>query len=143
MIYADFEYYRDTYHGVSVLEADYPGYAVKASAFLDYYTMGKAADSAELDAVKLACCALAEKYAEIEMMMLKARESMNDLVSGNKKSESIGSYSVTYQNAEDVSKGARQFAEELKKDLPQIARAYLTGTGLLYRGGGVCTHRTL
>lgn len=136
MIYAEFEYYRDVYHGVSVLEDDFPGLAVKASAYLNYITMGKAAKNADLDAVKLACCALADKYSEIDAMDLKARESVNDVVFGTKKSESIGSYSVTYQSAEELAKYARQYSEDLKKELPQIARAYLTGTNLLYRGGG-------
>lgn len=135
MIYADFEYYRDAYGGTLVLEENYHGLSVRASAYLDYYTLGKAKNKADLEAVKMACCALVDKYSEIDAMALKARESVNDVVSGTKKSESIGSYSVTYQSAEEMAKYARQYSEELKKELPQIARAYLTGTNLLYRGG--------
>ena len=135
MIYADFEYYRDTYHGVLVLESDFQGLAVKASAYLDYITMGKAAKNASLDALKLACCAVVDKYSEIDAMVLKGRESVNDVVSGAKKSESIGSYSVTYQSAEELGKYARQYADELKSELPDVVRTYLAGTNLIYRGG--------
>ena len=136
MIYADFEYYRDIYGGSLVLEENYHGLSVRASAYLDYYTMGKAKNNAVLEAVKMACCALVDKYSEIDAMALKARESASDVVSGAKKSESIGSYSVTYQGAEEQSNFAKEYAENLKKELPGIVRMYLIGTNLLYRGGG-------
>lgn len=144
MIYADFEYYRDIYGGTLVLENDFHGLAVKASAYLNYITMGKAERNADLDALKLACCALVDKYSEIESMALKARESACDVVSGSKKSESVGSHSVTYQSAEERAKYAKDYSDQLKSELPGIVGMYLAGTNLMYRGGGCkCTLPTL
>lgn len=136
MIYADFEYYRDIYGGTLVLEENYHGLSVRASAYLDYYTLGKAKNNADLEAVKMACCALVDKYSEIDTMALKARESAYDVVSGAKKSESVGSYSVTYQGADDLANFAKDYSEKLKSELPEVVRTYLMGTNLLYRGGG-------
>lgn len=53
MIYADYEYYCDTYMGT--VDADsFCRLATRASSFLDYYTQNRAKDFAELDAVKCA-----------------------------------------------------------------------------------------
>ena len=65
MAYADFAYYSGTYMG-TVSEENFPRLAVRASSFLDYYTLNKAKDNADLDAVKMCCCALVDKYAVIE-----------------------------------------------------------------------------
>lgn len=134
-MYATYEFYRDTYGGTLVSENEFTGLAVKASAYLDYYTMGKAKIHANMEAIKLACCALVDKYSEIDILLAKSKESVSDAVSGGKKSESVGSYSVTYTGAEEIAKFAQSYAAELKNELPQIVQSYLAGTGLLYRGG--------
>mgnify|MGYP002676488224 CR=1 FL=1 len=59
MAYADYIYYSETYIG-NVSEEDFPRLAVRASSFLDYYTLNKAKDNADLDAVKMCCCALVD-----------------------------------------------------------------------------------
>ena len=135
-MYADYAYYTDQYHG-TVGAADFPRLAVKASAFLDYYTMGKAKANSELEALKMACCALVDKYAEIEVLSAAAKKSVSDAVSVGKKSESVGSYSVTYQTADEF----RAMEQQSRADLAEIARMYLAGTNLLYRGGcrNVCS----
>ena len=116
-MYADYNFYVTQYHG-TVSESEYPHLAVKAGAFLDYYTMGRAKDNPELEAVKMAFCALVDKYSAIEQN------------TAGKKSESVGSYSVTYQTVDEV-----------RAELADITRMYLAGTNLLYRGGcrNVCT----
>ena len=60
MTYADYDYYSGTYLG-TVSEGDFPRLAVRASSFLDYYTQNRAKDNADLDAVKMCCCALVDK----------------------------------------------------------------------------------
>ena len=65
MTYADYTYYSGTYMG-AVSENDFPRLVVRASSFLDYYTQNRAKDNAELDAVKMCCCALVDKYQLIE-----------------------------------------------------------------------------
>lgn len=124
MIYASYSYYKNEYYGVLDNEQEFNRLAVRASAYLDYITMGKAKGVAELDALKKACCALVDKYSAIDAV----------ISSIGKKSETVGSYSVTYQTAAEV-----QAAEkEMMADLAAIARMHLAGTNLLYRGGCSC-----
>lgn len=129
-MYATYEFYKNTYGG-SVSEADFPRLAVKASVYLDYYTMGKAKGSADMEAVQMACCALVDKYSELESISVSAQKRVSEAASVGKKSESVGSYSVTYQTADEF-KGMEQ---NLKADIAEICRIYLAGTNLLYRGG--------
>ena len=65
MTYADYDYYSGPYLG-TVSEEDFPRLAVRASSFLDYYTQNRAKDNADMDAVKMCCCALVDKYQLIE-----------------------------------------------------------------------------
>lgn len=121
MSYADFGYYTDTYKGTSVLERDFPRLALRASSFLDYYTQGRAKLNPDLDAIKMACCAIAEQVALFDS---------SQSGSAGVKSESVGSYSVTYQTAEEKVSGV----SAANKMYASIARMYLSGTNLLYRG---------
>lgn len=66
MAYADYRYYITTYLGTAIQEADFPRLSLRASSFLDYYTQGRAARNAGLDALKMACCAVAEQYQAID-----------------------------------------------------------------------------
>ena len=43
MAYADFEYYANTYLGTAIEYNDFSRLSLRASAFLDYYTQGRAA----------------------------------------------------------------------------------------------------
>lgn len=125
MIYADYSFYVGSFYGNSIKEVDFPRLALKASQFLDYYTRGKATDYADKDAVKMACCAIAEQVA--------LNEAGNTAYSGV-KSESVGSYSVSYETAvEKIST-----AKAARAAYAATAMEYLAGTGLLYRGGGCC-----
>lgn len=133
-MYADYEFYKNTYGGAFASEEEFPALEIKASAYLDYYTMGKAKPNAELEAVKMACCALVDKYSEIDALLSLGKTKASEAVSGGKKSESVGSYSVSYQSAEESAKFAHSYAAELKKELPGICRLYLSGTNLLCRG---------
>ena len=54
MAYADYRYYITTYLGTAIQEADFPRLSLRASSFLDYYTQGRAARNAGLDALKMA-----------------------------------------------------------------------------------------
>lgn len=66
MVYADYDYYSNVYLGTAISSDDFPRLAMRASAFLDYATMGRVAKHADWDAVKLACCAVADDYQTIE-----------------------------------------------------------------------------
>jgi hypothetical protein len=118
--YTDFAYYRDTYLGTAIAEAQFPALALRASAYIDQITFQRAAaenDTDTVDLIKMATCSVAE---EIQ----KTQESGD---TGGIVSESVGSHSVTY--AENSS--ARRSIEQ---KLLTAAALYLGGTGLLYRG---------
>lgn len=130
MIYADYDYYANVYMGNSISEEDFPRMAARASRFIDYITQNRA-ESSGLDAVKLCACELAEKYQLIDMAHMAARDSMSGDAE-QVKSESVGSWSRTYGSAAD---NAAAIAESVQADLSATAYRYLSGTGLLYRGG--------
>lgn len=121
MTYADYDFYTTVYLGNMIpTEEEFDRYAMRASMDIDYLTMGKAAHSAELPAVKMACCAAAEQY----MVMVNATV---DATHGELKSESVGSYSRTYATSAERMQSARAAVND------SIYR-YLVPTGLLYRG---------
>lgn len=126
MAYADYAFYRNEYFGNAISENDFSRLALRASNFIDYYTMGKAKNHADLLEVKMACCAVAEK-----ILILEASEKRASSASGALQSETVGSYSVSYQNGADVTRNA-------KSEMVTAARQHLACTGLLYRGRGCC-----
>lgn len=137
MAYADFQFYTEQFYGNAIEEKDFSRLATRASSFLDYYTMGKARKNEGLHELKMACCAIAEQYQTIDAAQKIAVDSMSS--SGNKKSETVGSYSVSYTTGDESAKSALSIADNANAALAQAARMYLTGTGLLYRGGrNVC-----
>ena len=115
MLYADYAYYSGTYYG-KMTEADFNRTARRASAYLDRVTFGRITSTlAATDAVKDACCAVADAFLTNETTEAVASENNDGL-------------SVTY----------RQDVEN--KRLKNAARLYLSdvddddGTPLLYRG---------
>lgn len=131
MMYANWEYYNAFYGGKTIEETDFPRLARMASRYIDYITMGKARRMPESDAVREACCALADQY-----WIINSAEARATAEHGEMQSQSVGDYSVTYRSGLDT-------AEIAKKELGTIAKQYLSGTGLLYRGGARCTRHTL
>lgn len=121
-VYADYEFYQETYLGTAIAEADFPRLAQDASAEIDRQTFDQAAsviaESADADAIErigLATCAVAE--------VLHSLVQSGGVV----QSETVGRHSVTY--AKPLSEAAR---------LHRAARRYLAGTGLMYRGVAPC-----
>lgn len=133
MVYADYNFYVTAFLGSSIKEEDFNRLALRASQFLDYYTLGKSRNSPGLENLKMACCAIAEKYQIVEKAQKSVEESLNN--GCNLKSESVGSYSVSYQTASEKAQGANQAVIDAQNGVVATARQYLVGTGLLYRGG--------
>lgn len=145
MVYADYTYYSGNYMG-TVSEEDFPRLAVRASSFLDYYTRNRAADNTDLDAVKMCCCALVDKYAVIEAAQSLAMKNLANAASNDAevKSETVGSYSRTLATGGEAALSALNATDGAKKLLAETCMEYLAHTGLLYRGGGCrCTLPTL
>ncbi|MDO5432972.1 hypothetical protein [Eubacterium sp.] len=115
MIYADYDYYKNDFHGQKITNEEFDRLAIKASAFLDVITFNQIEQPQSVtDPVKNAMCAVAE--------ILQTYDSG----SGGIASESVGKESITYANVE------RKTAE---KESYNAAYPFLLGTGLLYRGG--------
>lgn len=148
MAYADYTYYSGTYMG-TVSEESFPRLAVRASSFLDYYTSNRAKDNANLDAVKMCCCALVDKYALIEAAQTLAEKNLVNAAANDAevKSETVGSYSRTLATGGESALSALNATDGAKKLLAATCNEYLAHTGLLYRGGCgggcACTPPTL
>ena len=145
MTYADYTYYTGVYMG-TVSSGDFPRLAVRASSFLDYFTQNRAKDNAELDAVKMCCCALVDKYAVIEAAQALAMKNLANAASNDAevKSETVGSYSRTMATGGESALSALNATDGAKNLLAATCNEYLAHTGLLYRGGGCpCTLPTL
>ena len=144
MTYAEYTYYAGIYMG-SVSEGDFPRLAVRAGSFLDYYTQNRAKDNADMDAVKMCCCALVDKYAVIEAAQALAQKNLANAAAGDAeiKSETVGGYSRTLATGGESALSALNATDSAKKLLAAVCNEYLAHTGLLYRGGCSCTHPTL
>nr|DAQ76001.1 MAG TPA: Head Tail Connector Protein [Caudoviricetes sp.] len=138
MAYADFEYYANTYLGTTIEYNDFSRLSLRASAFLDYYTQGRAAKNAELDALKMCCCAIAEQYQYIDTAKALAQKSITSSLenNGELQSQTVGSWSKTYRSGGDSAQQALSSVQTAQAALATIAQQYLAGTGLLYRGRG-------
>ena len=145
MTYADYTYYTGTYMG-AVSKNDFPRLVVRASSFLDYYTRNMAKDHADLDAVKMCCCALVDKYAVIEAAQALAMKNLANAAANDAevKSETVGSHSRTFATGGESALSALNATDGAKKLLAETCMEYLANTGLLYRGGVYrCTLPTL
>ena len=140
MAYADYPYYKNTYLGTAIQEADFPRLALRASSFLDYYTQGRAGQNQDVNAVKMACCAVAEQYQSIDLArqatLHALQNSVNAGEAGELQSQSVGSWSKTYRSGGDSAQQALSSAQAARASLGAIAQQYLGATGLLYRGRG-------
>ena len=140
MAYADYEYYTTTYLGTAIKEDDFPRLSLPASSFLDYYTQGRAAQNPDLDALKMACCAIAEQYQYIDTAQALAQKSLSASLEsdGELQSQTVGSWSKTYRSGGDSAQQALSSVHTAQAALGSVVQQYLAGTGLLYRGRGCC-----
>lgn len=140
MNYADYPYYSSVYMG-AIDGTDFQRLVVKASAFIDYYTRGKAAQNSDLEAVKMCCCALVDKFAVIEAADVMSSRNLSAAArdGAELKSESVGSYSRTLATAGESAATAMTAAENARAMLGRTCQEYLAHTSLLYRGGRRCT----
>ncbi len=114
VIYADYEYYKDTYYG-KMAEEDFKRLSRQASTYLDHVTFGRiqtVTDEKIMEKVKDACCAVADAYLLNETGVVS--QETNDGIS------------VTYVN------GTGSKTDDQR--LYQAAVLYLGRTGLMYRG---------
>lgn len=140
MAYADYDYYVNEYGGSAIAEADFKPLANKASVYIDAATMGRANTDPVLEAVKMCCCALAEQYQLIATAEKLAAHSLNVTVEGGGElsSETVGSWSRSYQSGGYSAQTAIQASRESRATLAELVKIYLGNTGMLqavgYRG---------
>lgn len=137
MIYASYEFYSYVYFGKAIEPVDFPRFALQASSYLDWCTAGRAAKHADLEAVKMACCALAEDYQTIDSARMLANRSLSSASGdgGELQSQTVGSWSKTYRSGGSSAKDALSAAESAQEILMSTAKMYLAGTGLLKAKG--------
>ena len=120
-IYADYNFYAQEYlQGKNpTISAGFDYYARSASKLIDLYTFGRleGVEDVPID-VKFCCCELAEAVFENET---QSKDT------GNKASERIGSYSVSFSSKADSE-------EAFKSKQYDIVIKWLGNTGLCYRG---------
>lgn len=121
--YVTYTYYTTTYLGSAIASADFPRLALRASAYIDQVTFNRTAaivaagtDTATIDSIKMATCAVAEEVQRQEA-------SPDDAI----QSESVGANSVTY-----AATSAKLMTNEAKRE--KEAAVYLSGTGLMFKG---------
>jgi len=120
-IYADNDFYTDEYlQGRNpTISAGFNYYARNASKIIDLYTFGRLEGVGDIPKdVKFCCCELAELIFENET---QSRDT------GNKTSERIGSYSVSFSSKADSE-------DTFKSKQYDIVIKWLGNTGLCYRG---------
>ena len=124
MVYATFDDYVTRFLGRAIRdEADFNRLALRASAFLDRMTMGKARRYRDTGGkLSLACCAVTEKMYAIEE---EERER-----GGRLAEEQVGDYRVRVR--------ARS-REDDNAEMEALAEMYLFGTGLMDCGIPVMT----
>lgn len=134
-MYADFTYYRDTYHGVAVPEADFPRLAQRASEQVDFLTRYRAAAYAvTVDPAPIAnaTCAIAEVLWQGERGGASSGAAGSEKVI---KGETVGKQRVDYAAFHAASAVGQSY---LNWQMAKAAALHLYPTGLLYRGVSAC-----
>lgn len=120
MIYAEWTDYTDLYKGNLLDEDIFEELSLRASEYMESYCINNLKKYCSLEAVKLCCCALAEK------MKIKKSE---ELLGGKVAKENIGQWSRTFISAYN-NNSIRTYEEELYL----ITYKYLSKYGFLFRG---------
>ena len=125
MAYADYVFYKTSYFGSVVPEADFPRLAERASDFVDLMTSDRLANGLQTNErsqkrIEKAVCSLAEKMYQIE---LAERNATNAAVSGTSTaigsggsttgivtSVSSGSESISYATPQQKASGAKEWS---------------------------------
>ena len=124
MAYADYEFYKTSYFGSVVPEADFPRLAEKASDFVDTMTFGRLVDGLPTNErsqkrIKKTVCSLAELMYQIE---LAEKNATNAAVSG--ASTAIGSGGSTTGIVTSVSSGSESISYATPQQIGASAKEW-------------------
>lgn len=92
-MYADYDFYLNTYFGNAISEEDFPRLSTRASDYVRAATNGisETVDGWQLDAVKKATCAVADTLLDEEIMNASTFSGERAV-----SSETVGSWSKSY-----------------------------------------------
>jgi len=110
MVYIEYGFYTTQYKGNVIPGSDFSRLATRASGYIDYITIGRAASYSADDAVKMAACAVADIMASLEK-------------GGELSSQSVGGWTQNYVTTNKSN----------DRKLYDAAMIYLSNTGLLSR----------
>lgn len=133
-MYADYDFYVNSFHGELIAEDKWDKWADEASDELDYITMDRIdADILAAYETKIgkATCALAELFYQIDELTKHASDTS---LSGNIKSRSSGGESITFASTQTALSAAAADVKAKERLAFDTVRRYLAGTGLLFQG---------
>ena len=120
-VYVDNNFYTEKYllGRKAAISEGFEHYALIASQVIRKHTFGRVDKLAEVpECVQMCCCELAEAECFREQQRAET---------GAKTSEKIGTYSVTYQNMQELDAG-------ITKKQRSIVLKWLADSGLCYKG---------
>lgn len=123
--YVDYTYYTTTYDGSAISSAEFTAYANRASAYIDYVTMDRAATLMSLVSPSPEETALISKVKNAVCAVMDQLKSYDVTGGGSISSESVGSHSVSYSTADRKVHAA---------NVSNAAEIYLAHSGLMFRG---------
>lgn len=129
--YADYTYYTDTFGGNLIPKETFDRSVKMAGRYIDWFTYGRINDDNvnDIDGLKDCACDMAES---IYKMLYSSSAQAG---AGEKKSETIDGYSVSYVTAQ---KDGEDINVALTRNLYALATLYLSGSGLLFAGVNDC-----
>lgn len=124
MAYTDYEFYKTSYFGSVVPEADFPRLAERASDFVDTMTFDRLVDGLPTNErsqkrIKKAVCSLTELMYQIELAeknaISQASTNVTDANTGGKStgivtSVSSGSESISYATPQQIGASAKEWS---------------------------------
>lgn len=125
----DYEYYTNTYKGISIPADSFDNYAIKASSKVNYYTFDRITNDNIDNNIKNTACEIADLM--YSQFLLKEQVSNSNTI---KASETVGPHSVSYFNNINLLSKDILSNSELDEECYQICYRYLVHTGLMYRG---------
>lgn len=119
-MYADYDFYLNTYFGNSISEEDFPRLSARASDYIRSATQGLSdtVDGWQLEAVKKASCAVADTLLDEEIMTAGAFSGEQAV-----SSETVGSWSRSYGS----SSFSASAVEQIEKRKTDALTLYLKG----------------
>lgn len=135
-IYADYDFYLNTYFGNAISEEDFPRLSTRASDYIRSVTNGisDTVDGWQLEAVKKASCAVADVLLDDEIMTTGAFSGEQTV-----SSETVGGWSRSYGSS-SVSSASAEYNEKRKTDALLL---YLKGLPAFASMFGVRSYRCL